>query len=154
MDYKLWVDMFGYKTDDKHLKDALKKAGIVQMPQIERDETDVRKDIKGEGITLVFIDETLLNKQALVEGPAVLGEIIMILQHPKKKDLYKGPLPFNLQPKNSQESLRKRFGKPIASNDDFLWDRWVIDNNLVLTVSYSNDLNALNRVIVGLPLAK
>lgn len=150
MDYKQWVDLFGYTTDDKNLQEAIAKAGIKTIPQIERDETDVREDIVGEGITLVFIDATLLDKQALVEGPAVLAEVIMILQHPIMKDVYKGPLPFNLQHGNSQASLRKCFGKPIEYNEDFRWDRWKIDD-LILTVNYSKDLGSLNRLCVGLP---
>jgi len=153
MDYKQWVDLFGCNTDEIKLQNAISNAGIADIPQIERDETDVAEDIAGEGITLVFTDETLLNRQALVEAPPVLSEVRLILQHPKSKDLYKGPLPFDLKLENSQESLRKRLGKPIESNDKFRWDRWEIDR-LVLTVVYSKDLSSLSRVVVGLPRVK
>lgn len=150
MDYKQWVDLFGYTTNDRSLQEAIAKVGIKAIPQIEKDETDVREDIDGEGITLVFIDATLLDKKALVEEPAVLAGIIIFLQHPIMKDLYKGPLPFHLQKNDSQISLRKRFGNPSECNEDFRWDRWKIDN-LILTVDYSKNLGSLSRVGVGLP---
>ena len=95
-------------------------------------------------------DETLLNSQALVSGPAVFAGILMIVQHAKMKTLYKGSLPFELQLKNSQDDLRIRFGKTLDNDDEFLWDQWLIDN-LNLTVTYSKDLKSLNRVSVQLP---
>ena len=150
MDFKQWVDLFGCNVDDKRLRDAMVKAGISETPQIETDETDVRISINGGSMILIFIDETLLNSQALVSGPAVFAGILMIVQHAKMKTLYKGSLPFELQLKNSQDDLRIRFGKTLDNDDEFLWDQWLIDN-LNLTVTYSKDLKSLNRVSVQLP---
>ena len=151
MDYKQWSELLGRTTDDKILQDAIVKAGIEKIPEIEKDETDTREDIDGEGITLVFADETLLNPKTGVMGTPVLSEIIMILKH-STENIYKGSLPFDLHRDNSQKQLRHRFGEPVESNADFQWDRWEV-HNLLLTVEYSEDWESLQLVAVELPRA-
>lgn len=150
MGCKQWVDLFGRSTDDAELREALASAGIAKVPRIERDETDAAEDITGQGTTLVFTDETLLKRESTVEGSAVFSEVRLILQHPKGKDLYNGPLPFDLQLESSKDALRNRLGTPIEHNDKYRWDRWRM-GELVLTVVYAKDLLSLNRVVVGLP---
>lgn len=155
MDYAQWKSLLGLKADDPKIKAAITKAGVTTPLKVAKDETTVRVSVKDPGITLVFMDESFLrglNDRRLGEGPPVFAEIILVLQHPKVAT-YKGSLPFELKKEESQTALRSRFGRPLVSNDPNRWDRWQFDE-VVLTALYAKDLQSLDRIVVGLPVAE
>jgi hypothetical protein len=151
MDYKPWVDMFGRSTDDAQLRKAVADAGITKSLKIGRDELSVSADVKGKGMTITFTDESILrpNTGGLLGRP-ILSSVLMILQHPDKSNLYKGPLPHQLDNNDSQALLRKKLGVPLKSNDERRWDAWIIDGVRV-TVTYAKDLLSINRVSLAHP---
>lgn len=151
MDYKAWVDMFGRSTDDAQLRKAVADAGITKSLKIGRDELSVSADIKGKGMTITFTDESILRPDTGgLLGRPILSSVLMILQHPDKSNLYKGPLPNQIDKNDSQAVLRKRFGVPLKSNDERRWDAWIIDGERV-TVTYAKDLLSINRVSLAHP---
>lgn len=155
MDYTQWKDLLGLKADDPKIKAAVAKAGVTLPLKVAKDETDVRADLKDKGTTLVFTDEAFLRglkDRRLGEGPPIFAEIVLILQHPKAAT-YQGALPFELKKESSQTALRSRFGQPLASDEPNRWDRWRV-GELLLTALYAKDLQSLNRIVVGLPVAE
>jgi hypothetical protein len=155
MTYKYWLDLIGRNSDDKEIRKALANLGVHRTLKVKEDDTDVRIDIEDQGITLVFTDEAYLyqkNDRAIGESAPILSEIIMFLGDSSDTP-YTGELPMGLSRQDSQAILRARFGVPFESDDDFNWERWMIEE-LVLTVIYEEDYEALNSVILGLPGAE
>lgn len=151
MNYKHWVDLFGKSADDSGVRDAAAKSKISKPLKIAPDELSVRADIKGEGTTVIFTDETILRPgPGSLLGRPILSAILLILQHPDKKNLYKGPLPADLNIGDSQEALRARFGPPTQSNEEMRTDAWLRDG-VTLAATYAKDLRSLNRVSLALP---
>lgn len=151
MDYKHWVDLFGKPADDPAVRDAVATAKITKPLKMAADELSVRADIKGEGTTVVFTDETILRPgPGSLLGRPILSAVSLILQHPDKKNLYKGPLPADLKIADSQAALRAKFGPPTQSNDVMRADAWLRDG-LTLGAAYAKDLQSLNRVSLSLP---
>jgi len=151
MDYKTWVDLFGKSKDDAHVRKAVVDAGITKSLKIGRDELSVSADIKGKGMTITFTDESILRPDTGgLLGRPILSSVLMILQHPDKANLYKGPLPHQLDKNDSQAVVRKKFGVPMKSNDERRWDAWIIDGARV-TITYAKDLLSVNRVSLALP---
>ena len=151
LDYIQWVRLFGRAADDKQVRDAVTNAGITKKLKIGRDELSVSADIKGEGMTITFTDETILRPEAGgVLGRPILSGVLMIMQRPSMTNLYRGPLPFELNGSDSQAKLRVRFGTPMKSSDTHRWDAWLIEG-LMVTVTYTEDLQSLNRIAVSLP---
>jgi hypothetical protein len=151
MDYKLWVELFGKSADDVQVREALKLAGITKVLKIGRDELSVAAEIPGEGSTILFTDETILYRNANgVLGRPILSAILLVMQHTRKYNLYKGPLPYQLTIDSSQSALRSRLGAPVEMDDEYRRDTWSIDG-LLLTIIYSKDLQSVNRVSLSLP---
>jgi hypothetical protein len=151
MNYQTWVDLFGKAADDPQVRDAAAKAKITKPLKIAKGDLDVRADIKGQGTTVVFTDETILRPgPGSLIGRPILSAVMLILQHPDKKNLYKGPLPPGFSISDSQSALRARLGKPAQSNDDARTDAWVRDG-LTVAATYAKDLQSLNRLSLSLP---
>lgn len=152
MDYKLWMDLLGKSSADPAVKAELEKIGQTKKLKVDKDDTDVRIDIKDSGITLVFADPAFLykaKKRSIGDEPPVLSEVLLILKR-SKPPIYKGPLPFDLKREDSQLTLRGRFGKPIKHDDEFCWDRWMV-GSLALTAEYTDDFKSISRVNVEIP---
>ncbi len=152
MDYKQWVNLFGQPADDAAVRDALAKAGISGRIKIGKEELSTREDIAGEGTTIVFTSETILRPDdpGAVVGRPIVSAVMMILDQPNKKNLYQGPLPYQLKKDDSQAALRARFGTPAQSNEKYRTDAWDIDG-MTLAASYSKDLQSLTQVSLSLP---
>jgi hypothetical protein len=151
MDYIQWVNLFGKSADDAQVRNAVSKAGITKPLKIGGDELSVRADIKGQGTTIIFTDETILHPDAAgVVGRPILSSVLMILQGPNKANLYKGLLPFELKKDDSRESVRARLGPPVQSNDEYRTDMWLVDGSK-LAATYAQDLQSLTRISVSLP---
>lgn len=151
MDYRQWLDLFGKSADEKQVREALAKAGITSRIKIDSDELSASEDIKGQGITIIFTDESILAPDTGVVGRPILSGVLMILQDRRSKaNLYKGPLPYGLRYDESRMLLRARLGQPTQINDEYRTDAWFIDG-LEVAVTYSADLNSLTQVSVTLP---
>lgn len=152
MDFLEWVSMFGRSADEADVKDALAQEGIADRIKIERQALSARKDIPGKGTTVVFTSETILRPDdpAAVASRPIMSAVMVILDQPNKKDLYTGPLPFQLSKTDSLDTLRARLGPPVRINEDNRTDAWLIDG-LKLAASYAKDLQSLTQVSLAMP---
>jgi hypothetical protein len=150
MAYNEWVQLFRKSADDAQVRKAVVNAGITKPLKIGRTELSVRRDIKGEGTTVIFTDDSVLPGGGGVAGRPILSGLMMILQTGNKKNIYNGPLPYDLKVQDSQATVRTRLGPPAQSNDENQTDAWTIDG-LQLAVSYAEDLKSLVQVSVSLP---
>jgi hypothetical protein len=150
MAYNEWVQLFGKSADDAKVRDAASRAEITKPLKIAREELSVRTDIKGEGTTIIFTDDSVLPGGGGVAGRPILSGLMMTLQSRNKKNIYKGPLPYDLKTEESQATVRARLGPPAQSNEDYQTDAWTIDG-LEIAVSYTEDLKSIIQVSVSLP---
>jgi hypothetical protein len=150
MDYKQWVDLFGKAADDPLVRAAVTKAGITKPLKIGGHELSVIADVPGKGMSIIFADDSVLHPGTGLIGRPILSTVNMAVQHPTRKDLYTGPLPFKLTKTTGQAALRERLGTPVESEEDLRWDAWVVDG-LQLTVGYTKDLRSIRSVSVKLP---
>ncbi len=150
MDYKQWVDLFGKPADDPLVRTAVVKAGITKPLKIGRDELSVIADVPGKGMSIIFADDSVLHPGSGLIGRPILSTVNMAVQHPTRKDLYTGPLPFKLTKNSGQSALRDRFGAPVESEEDLRWDAWILEG-LQLTVGYTKDLQGVRSVSVKIP---
>ena len=150
MDINEWVNLFGKSADDPLVRDAVAKAGITKPLKIGRNELGVRADIKGQGMTIVFSDETLLNPDNGVARRPILSAVMAVVEGSDKNNLYKGTLPQNLKKSDSQAAVRARLGAPTDSNDFNQTDAWLIDD-LILAVSFTEDLTSIIQVSLAHP---
>jgi hypothetical protein len=149
MDYSEWVKMFGMGADEVPVRDALAKAGLKGRIKIDRDDDSTSEDLPKSGITLEFTDESTLRKKGLIGRP-ILSSVLMVLKaHKNAPDVYTGALPFGLT-ETSQAALRKRFGKPKETSDDYKWDMWIVEK-LAVTAKYAPDLSSTLRLTLSLP---
>ena len=152
MDYQRWVNLFGKPVDDVAVHEALTKSGIKGPIKIGKDDLSTRVDIADEGTTVVFTSETILRPDdpTAAVGRPIVSAVMVILDQSNKKNLYTGPLPYNLIKDNSQEALRARLGAPAQSNDKYRTDAWELDG-MIVAASYSKDLQAITQVSLSLP---
>jgi hypothetical protein len=150
MDIKHWVDLFGKAADDSQVRASVAKAGITKPLKIGRNELSVRADIKGEGTTIVFTDESLLRPDGGVARRPILSAVMAVIQSADKGNLYKGALPHGLKKSDSQTAVRARFGPPTESNEDNQTDAWLVDG-LTLAVSFSEDLKSIIQLSLAHP---
>lgn len=155
-EYKAWVDLFGKPADDPEVQHALAQVGITQKIKVGRTDSDERFDIKATGMNIVFANSSFLysgKKAPFKPNTPILSGVLMILRPSKlNKCIYTGALPYNLKLEDSQTVLRKRFGKPIKSNEKFYWDRWKLKTEgFELYVSYTEDFQSISRIRIDLP---
>jgi len=148
MDYKEWLNLFGRDSEDKKVKDALAKVGVKKIPPIKKDDTDTRVML-GDSMLIFSSPELFPSHEAGGDGSSILNALVLPLKG-KKWGEYKRELPFQLDRADSQKKLRARLGEPIEHNEDFYWDQWKVDN-LLLRVTYTEDLGSLTVVAVELP---
>ena len=151
-----WIDLFGRTGDDPEVKDALAKVGIKQKVKVNRDESNGGFDIEDIRMTIVFANSSFLysdKKSPFKPNTPILSGVLMILRPSKlNKCIYIGVLPYNLKLEDSQTILRKRFGKPIKSDEDFCWDCWKLNTEgLELTVEYEENYQSISRISIDLP---
>lgn len=149
MDIKHWVALFGKPVDDPKVRQALVKARLKIPSKLRRDELDARDDIEGEGTTVVFTDESVIDPNGK-EGRPILSAVSVFVQNSDATEIYKGPLPYDLKTSDTQAALRKRFGKPVMSNATNRTDAWMIDG-LMLAVSFAEDLKSIKKVGIRHP---
>jgi hypothetical protein len=150
MDFHDWVGLMGRSADDPSVRDALDRSGITARIKIRRNELSARKDLSGQGTTIVFTDESILTPESGTVGRPVLSAVMVVLQDPNPDDIYTGPLPHHLTKSDSRDGLRARLGPPAESNDAYRTDAWDVDG-LRLAASYSKDLNTVTQVSLSLP---
>ena len=156
MDLEGWRKLFGKSQDDPAVKAALAHAGVKKVPKRDKDDTDVRFDVKGHGVTLVLTDEAFLKQledQELGEGPLIVSGVLANLDKAYSRDLYEGPLPYKIKADMAQAGVRKTLGRPTSQNEKFRVDVWEKDGVEVI-VSYSKDLNAMLTFGLMLPGAE
>lgn len=150
MNYETWSRLFGRTPDDPDVAAAVATAGIVKTLSIGSDELSVAADIAGQGMTILFTDESILRPQGGSVGLPILSSVGMLLQHPSVPHLYKGPLPFGLSANTTQDAMRQRFGAPIEVGESRPWEIFSIDG-LELCPTYSRDLQSIARLALSLP---
>ncbi len=150
MNIEQWIDLFGKPADDQQIRDAVVEAGITKTLKIARNELGVRADIAGQGMTIVFSDETLLMPEAGLARRPILSSVMVVLDSDDKSNLYKSTLPKGLKKSDSQSIVRKKLGEPVESNEDNQTDAWLIDG-LILAVSFTEDLKSIIQISVSLP---
>ena len=113
MDYTQWMKMFRKSADDAQVRSAVVTAGITKPLKIRRDELSVRADIKGQGMTIIFSDESVLPPSAGgTAGSTHPVWVSMILQSRQKDNIYKGPLPYDLKVEETQAAVPPGLGIP------------------------------------------
>ena len=150
MGYSEWVVLFGRAADEPDVIQALAVGCVTKTILINADELGVSADLPGAGITIAFRVKSLLKPNGIIGRP-ILYSVMMLVQHPKKRDLYTGPLPHGLSKDMSRHAVRERFGDPNTMDDEMRWDKWLVDG-FCLTVTYTTDYSAIARVAIGLPV--
>ncbi|HEX8615272.1 MAG TPA: hypothetical protein VF800_28645 [Telluria sp.] len=152
MDFQEWVGLLGRAAQEPEVRDALARAGITGRVKIGRQELSTREDIAGEGMTIVFTDETILrpdNPGSILNRP-IISAVMVVLGQPNEKNVYKGPLPYRFTKGDSQAAVRARLGPPARINEKYQADAWEIDG-MTLAACYSEDLLSLEQVSLSLP---
>lgn len=150
MDYQYWSQHFNKAANDLGLAAAISQAGITKPLTIESDGLSVAADVPGQGLTIVFTDESILRPEMGTVGKAILSSVVMLLRHPSTPDLYRGRLPYGLTPETSQSAMRHRFGAPIESGDGRPWDIFQVDG-LEVSPTYARDLKSIARLALRIP---
>jgi hypothetical protein len=156
MDMETWRKLFGKSQDDPAVKAALAQAGVKRVPKLDEDDTDVRFDLKGQGLWLIMTDEAYLKElddQDIGEGPLVVSGVTAYLDKSASRDLYKGTLPYKIEPGMSQEAVRKKLGTPTSTHDNSQVDVWS-KNGVKVIARYTKDLKAMMSFGVMLPRAE
>ncbi|MFO1224545.1 MAG: hypothetical protein U1E90_15745 [Burkholderiaceae bacterium] len=149
MNYEQWQQLFGRAADDTGVAAAISQAGISKVLTIGADELSVAADIPGQGLTIVFTDESILRPGVGLVGRPVLTSVTMILKHPSSP-LYRGPLPHGLTPDTTRDAMRQRFGAPIEIGEGRPWEVFRVEG-LDLAPTYSRDLQSIARLTLRVP---
>ena len=141
-----WVHVFGKPADDPAVQQALASVGVIKPIKLGRKELSTREDIEGQGTTIVFTSESILNPSdsTAVAGRPIVSCVMVMLER------YDGSLPYQIARDDSQQTLRARLGTPAQINERFRADGWEIDG-MILGVGYSKDLQSLTQVSLSLP---
>ena len=150
MNYEQWLKLFGRAANDPDVAATVALAGISKNLAIATDELSVAADVPGQGLTIVFTDESILRPDTGLVGRPVLTSVTMLLKHPSAPQLYRGPLPHGLTSDTTQAAMRQRFGAPIESGDGRPWDVFRVDG-LDLAPTYSRDLQSIARLTFRVP---
>jgi hypothetical protein len=143
MDYKDWLELLGKDTADPKIKDALAKVGVKRVPRIGKD--DLETEVEVDDARLVFSPVDLYPSRSKGgDGVYVFSGLVLLM------DDYKGELPLEIKPTDSQKDLRSRFGKPVELDERFRWDEWKVDDRLV-RADYAEDYKSLDALTVSLP---
>lgn len=142
MDLEAWKKLFGKTQDDPAVKSALTAAGVKKVPKLDEDDTDVRFDLKGQGLWILMTDEAFLKElddQDIGEGPLILTGVTAYLDKSASKDLYNGALPYKIEAGMSRDAVRKTLGRPKGGSDESLSDVWS-KSGIEVVANYSKDL--------------
>ena len=142
MDLEAWKKLFGKTQDDPAVKAALSAAGIKKVPKVDEDDTDVRFDLKGQGLWILMTDESFLKSlddQDIGEGPLILSGVTAYLDKSVSRDLYKGTLPYKVTANMNRDAVRKILGRPTSGSDESLSDVWS-KSGIEIVANYSKDL--------------
>lgn len=150
MNYETWSRLFGRTPNDPDVAAAVTAAGITKTLSIGSDELSVAADIPGQGLTILFTDESILRPEGGLAGLPILSSVMMLLRHPSAPHLYKGPLPFGLSANTTQGAMRQRFGTPIEVGEGRPWEIFSIEG-FELSPTYSRDLQSITRLTLRLP---
>jgi hypothetical protein len=148
MNYQDWINLFGRDSEDKAVKDLLAERGVMKVPPIKKDHLNTRVPLD-DSMLIFGAAELFPSRSSGGDGACVLSALVLPLKGYKWGE-YKGELPHQLKPTDTQKALRKRFGKPRECDEDFYWDEWVIDG-LDLRVTYAEDYKSLAAVSLTLP---
>jgi len=152
MDIGTWIELLGRSQDDPAVKGALAAAGLKKPPKLDKDNFRVHVELKGQGMSIVMMDEAYLKKledQDIGEGPLILTTVDAYLRRKKSGPLYKGKLPYNLAPDMTRDDVRRGLGSPTQIDDETPADSWSRDGFEVVAL-YTQDLT-LRYIKVGLP---
>ena len=150
-EYKAWVDLFGRPADDPNVQHALAQVGIIEKIKLGREGTSANFQSKETGMMFTFSDiYSLYEQPPFKSNKPFLSGIILFIQN-KTETTYKGPLPYDLNPNDSQTIVRSRFGEPTDSYEDPYWDEWELDTDkLNLRVSYTKDCQSIKTISLSL----
>ena len=156
MDLEDWTKIFEKSQDDEVVKAALAKVGVKKIPKLDKDDTDVRFDVKGHGVTIIMTDEAFLMdlpNQDLGEGPLIMSGVLANLYKNYSRDLYKGPLPYDVRADMTQADVRKLLGTPSTERPKARVDVWQRDG-LKIVGGYSRDFKSMQTFGLTLPRAE
>lgn len=146
-----WLEFLGRSSEDAELRSALKDAGLKDTPVLKKDRLST--NIQLRDVMLTFTDADIFPDQSRGgDGETILTAVIFPLQNVKWGE-YKGPLFLSIDRADSRDKLRAKFGVPIAQDEDFCWDEWVVGDRL-LRATYIDDFSALESVLMEFPRPK
>jgi len=156
MDLETWKALFGKSQDDPAVKAALLAAGVKKIPKLDDDDTDVRFELKGQGLELVMTDEAYLKQlddQDVGEGPLIVSGVLAKCDKSHGHDLYTGKLPNGISASTSRDAVRKVLGKPTSKDDDARVDIWA-KKQIETVVRYTRDAAGISTFALMLPGAE
>jgi hypothetical protein len=151
MSYLPWTDLIGRTSEDPEVLKLLADEGVDEVPPPERDE--VTTTINFGACTLWFTDESQFpERRDLDDGMSVLTGVTITIRFKGKPD-YTGPLPFGIDPNDSPDDIRQRFGERIEEDDDEEfggYDKFAIEDRW-LSVGYLEGREYIEGISVSLP---
>lgn len=146
--YALWERHFGKPTTDEAVIAEYRRAGYSEPPVLDRDDSE-KSVSDGDATVSIYHPASFGREDEFGDGVGLVAGVALHVRR-AGRDAFAGPLPFDIQRDFTRKALWKALGEPDESDDDELWDVWMIDDKEVI-VSFSKGFKQIETVAVFLP---